>query len=91
MAELSIEVGAPCIKDTSLIDGRCRATFMSLLINLNINELDAFHANFLRCTEYSKLARSPDYELILISNSSRKTSGCHMNDIVDSQLIKLKW
>ena len=41
---------------------------MSLLIDLNINEVDAVHADFLRRTEYSELARAPDNELILICN-----------------------
>ena len=64
---------------------------MSLLIDLNINKVDAIHANFLRRAKYSKLARAPDNELALIGNRCRKSSSCHMNDIVDSQLIELEW
>ena len=41
---------------------------MSLLIDLNINEVDAVHANFLRRCKYAKLARSPNDELFLIGN-----------------------
>ena len=57
---------------------------MPLLINLNISEVYAIHANFLRRAEYSKLARAPDNELILIGNRCREASSCHMNDIVNS-------
>ena len=91
MTELTVVVGAPCVKDTSLVDGGGRAIFMSLLTDLNISEVDAVHANFLRRAEYSKLARAPDNELALISDGCREASSCHMNDIVDSQLVELEW
>ena len=91
MAELAIEVRTPCVEDTSLVDGRCLARFVSLLIDLNINEVDAVHANFLRRAENSELARTPDNELVLICYRGWEASSCHTNDIVDSQLFELEW
>ena len=49
---------------------------MSLFVDLNINEVDAIHADLLRRAEHPELARSPHDELVLVGDRGGEATSC---------------
>ena len=66
MAKLAIEVWTPGVDCSSSIDGSGKATL--LLADLNVGEVNTIHAHFLRRAKNAKLSRTPNNQLLQVSD-----------------------
>ena len=59
LPKLAVKVRPPRIDSPITVNCSCKARL--LFANLNVTKENSIHTNLLRCAEYAKLSRTPDY------------------------------
>ena len=57
---------------------------------MNIREVDAVHADFLRGAKHTELASAPDDQLVLVRDRSREPTSSCMHDVMDVKLLEFE-